>query len=236
MSRSSRYRYRWACGGRNSSGSSIRTMTPPMPACCQDSSPAISPCAGAVAPVGRAQPSDAARSTAARTSSATGWGAVPGPVGATIGPSRRSAGKKSAGGRADPSPRRDPKARRRRRSSTRRRARPRSGSTRSRPCRPRARPPRRRGAASGSRSAQIAVSRFDLPVLCSPTIAEIVPGRKLVSFSDRNPRTWTPVSPKAGTADASAGRIRGASRLGGACVRNPHEGHRTSVGCEGAPQ
>lgn len=55
------------------------------------------------------------------------------------------------------------------------------------------------GAAVGSRSAQIAVSRFDLPALCSPTIAAIVPGRKLVSFRDRNPRTCTPVSPKGGT-------------------------------------
>jgi hypothetical protein len=45
----------------------------------------------------------------------------------------------------------------------------------------------------------MAVRRFDLPALCSPTSAEIVPGRKLVSFSDRNPRTWTPVNPKAGT-------------------------------------
>jgi hypothetical protein len=55
------------------------------------------------------------------------------------------------------------------------------------------------GAASGSRRAQIAVSRFDLPVLGSPTIAEIAPGRKLESFSDRKRRTWTPVSPKSAT-------------------------------------
>jgi hypothetical protein len=56
------------------------------------------------------------------------------------------------------------------------------------------------GAAPGSRSAQIAVSRFDLPVLGPPTIAEIVPGRKLVSFKDRKPWMWTAVSPKAATA------------------------------------
>ena len=51
----------------------------------------------------------------------------------------------------------------------------------------------------GSRSAQMAARRFDFPVLGSPTIAAIEPGRKLVSRSDRKRRTWTPVSPKSAT-------------------------------------
>ena len=151
----------------------------------------------AVAPV-VGQPSDAASIDGRADDPPRPDGrAAPGRSGRRSCPSRSSAGKKSAGAVAF-RPMWDPKARRRPRSWSRRRAPRRSGST-----------PSRRvvlgdvggtsGAASGSRSAQIAVSRFDLPVLCSPTIAEIAPGRKLVSFSDRNPRTWTPVSPKAGT-------------------------------------
>ena len=128
-----------------------------MPACCQDSRPAISPCADAVAPVVR-QPSEAARSTAARTISATGWWAAPDagrgddlPV-PEIGREEERRGPR----RCRPT-RSDPRARRRRRSWSRRPARPRSGSTPSPPGRPRGRrplraEPRRGRAAPRSRS------------------------------------------------------------------------------------
>ena len=64
------------------------------------------------------------------------------------------------------------------------------------------------GAAGGSSSAQIADSRFDFPVLGSPTIAAIASGRKLASRSERNPRTWTVVSPARVIVAAPMGRPR----------------------------